>query len=203
MRLPRLSRRLAFESTSLLLIGLALVAIAIQLLTGFSLDKDAIANSFWYVGLTFIAAVVLLPALNGGTVRSLNRMRLPTLSRREKIESASLLLAGLASIGVASPLLAMEGILSDTQFAVACCFWLCGFILIGAGVLCRFHCVFSGFLIGSIVLGYLSISKINSDGINANTTFLDLAEEMAATHPELDGHTDAASATPSPISPSD
>jgi hypothetical protein len=130
-------------------------------------------------------------------------MKLSVLSRREKFESASLLLAGLVSVGVTSPLLDMEGILSDSQFAFVVCLWLCGFILIYAGVLCRFRRVLSGLLIGSIVLGYLSISKINTDGINANETFLELAERMAATDAESAEHSSAATATSPQQSPAD
>jgi hypothetical protein len=122
-------------------------------------------------------------------------MRLPTLSRREKFESASLLVAGLASVGVASPLLAIEGILSDAQFAVAFCFWLCGFIFDRRRRALPPPPRAQWALIGSIVLGYLSVSKIDSDGINANTTFLELAEEIAATHAESEENPNDASAT--------
>jgi hypothetical protein len=59
MRLPRLSRRQVFESASLLLVGFALVAIAIRLFTRFLLDFDAIAFTFWFVGCTLIGAGAL------------------------------------------------------------------------------------------------------------------------------------------------
>jgi hypothetical protein len=65
MRLPRLSRRQVFESASLLLVGFALVAIAIQLLSRFLADFDAIAFTFWFVGCTLIGAGALCPFRRG------------------------------------------------------------------------------------------------------------------------------------------
>jgi hypothetical protein len=79
MRPPPPSPRRMLVSASLLLVGFALVAIAIQLLTGFSLDNDAITDAFWYVGLTLIGAVVLWPALTSGTVWRLDGLKLATL----------------------------------------------------------------------------------------------------------------------------
>jgi hypothetical protein len=54
-----------FESASLLLVGFALVAIAIQLLSRFLADFDAIAFTFWFVGCTLIGAGALCPFRRG------------------------------------------------------------------------------------------------------------------------------------------
>jgi hypothetical protein len=130
-------------------------------------------------------------------------MRLPTLSRRKKFESIALLVAGLAAVAVAILLMAMHSFPSETQVAVAFCFWFCGCIFIGAGALSPFRLVLSGAWAGLIVGAYLMMTPINSDGINANETFLEVAEKIAATHAQSDEKSDEASASPPQISPSD
>jgi hypothetical protein len=185
MKLPTFSRRQLFASASLLLVGFALVAIAIQLSTGFSLDIDAIAQTFSYVGLTLIGAVVILPALNSGTARSLSRIRLTTLSRRAKF-SASLLLLGLTF-----------WLLSHFEFSLALTFRFVSFTLIGAGALYPSQRPLSAGLIGFIIAVVLTLPSADTDGINANETFNKVAEEIAASHAESDEDLNDTSATPS------
>jgi hypothetical protein len=184
MRLPILSRRQMFASASLLLVGFALVAIAIQLLTGLSLDTEAIAKTFWYVGPTSIGAVVLLPALNSGTIRRLDGMKLATLSRRAKF-SASLLIVGLALC-----------LLSQFNFPLAFTCRFVGFTLIGAGALYPSHRPLSAGLIGFIIAVVLTLPSADRDGSNANATFLEVFEEIAATQAESDDHSKDAIAIP-------
>jgi hypothetical protein len=126
-------------------------------------------------------------------------MRLPILSRREKFESASLLLVGLALVAVAIRLFSRFLLEFDD---IAITFWFVGFTLIGAGALCPFRRGFSGGLIGFILAFYLLLDPANTDG-NGYETFMKVAEEIAATHAESDEHSGAATATPSPQSRSD
>jgi hypothetical protein len=179
-----------FAGSSLLLVGFALVVIAIQLFTGFSLNNEAIAAAFCYVGLTLIGAVVLWTAQR---VRRFDGMKPSTLSRREWFETASLLLVGLAAVALAIHLLEIPG-LSDTHVAVAASLWVCGSILVGAGALCPFRLALSGSFIGFVVAAYLLITPATID-VNANETFKEVADKIAATHAESDGHSSATTST--------
>jgi hypothetical protein len=126
-------------------------------------------------------------------------MKLPRLTRRQAFESASLLLIGLALVAVAIRLL--SSFASDID-QIAFTFWFVGFTLIGAGALCPFRCEFSGGLIGFIVSVYLALDQATT-GVDANDSFMKVAEKIAATDAESNEQANATSAAPSQPDSSD
>ena len=120
-------------------------------------------------------------------------MRPPRLTRRQAFESGSLLLIGLALVAVAIRLL--SSFATDIDH-IAFTFWFVGFMLIGAGALCPFRRGFSGALIGFIMAVYLSLDQATTC-VDANESFMKVAEEIAATHAEADDHSNDASASQS------
>jgi hypothetical protein len=119
-------------------------------------------------------------------------MNLPNLFRRRLFETAALLILGFALVTIAFRLLTSFAF--DHLDHIAFSFWGVGCTLIGAGALCPFRRAFSGGLIGFIVGVYLTITPANTD-VDANETFKEVADKIAATHAESDGHSSAATST--------